>query len=55
VNKVAWVLVRDGRLLIAGNRGRDLFYLPGGRRERAEQQVMDLLVERGQLVRSVRT
>ena len=30
---MAWVLVRDGRLLIARNRGRDLFYLPGGRRE----------------------
>lgn len=30
---MAWVLVRDGRLLVARNRGRDLFYLPGGRRE----------------------
>jgi len=36
VNKVGWVLVRDGRLLVARNRGRDLFYLPGGRRELEE-------------------
>ena len=30
------MLVRDGRLLVARNRGRDLFYLPGGRRELEE-------------------
>jgi 8-oxo-dGTP diphosphatase len=36
MEKVAWVLVRDGRLLVARNRGRDLFYLPGGRRESGE-------------------
>lgn len=33
MEKVAWVLIRDGRLLVARNRGRERFYLPGGRRE----------------------
>ena len=42
MDKVAWVLVRDGRLLVARNRGRDLCYLPGGRRgpEESDADVM---------------
>jgi 8-oxo-dGTP diphosphatase len=45
VEKVAWVLVRDGRLLVARNHGRDLFYLPGGRRERDESDSETLVRE----------
>lgn len=45
VEKVAWVLVRDGRLLVARNRGRDLFYLPGGRREAGETHADTLVRE----------
>ncbi|MFF0522606.1 NUDIX domain-containing protein [Actinomadura nitritigenes] len=33
---VAWVLVVDGRLLAVRSRGRDLLYLPGGKREPGE-------------------
>jgi 8-oxo-dGTP diphosphatase len=47
VEKVAWVLVRDGRLLVVRNHGRDLFYLPGGRRETGE-------IDSETLVREVR-
>ena len=36
MEKVGWVHVRDGKLLVARNAGRDLFYLPGGRREAGE-------------------
>ncbi|GAA4200186.1 hypothetical protein [Actinocatenispora rupis] len=36
LEKVAWAYVRDGRLLVARNHGRALFYLPGGRREPGE-------------------
>ncbi|WP_141208528.1 NUDIX hydrolase [Streptomyces griseorubiginosus] len=34
--KVAWVLVRDGRVLVTRNHGVDLFYFPGGKREPGE-------------------
>ncbi|WP_030164491.1 NUDIX hydrolase [Spirillospora albida] len=33
---VAWVQVSDGRLLTVRARGRDLLYLPGGKREPGE-------------------
>jgi 8-oxo-dGTP pyrophosphatase MutT (NUDIX family) len=45
VEKVAWVLVRAGRLLVARNHGRDLFYLPGGRREPGETDSETLVRE----------
>ncbi|MEV5827469.1 NUDIX domain-containing protein [Spirillospora sp. NPDC052242] len=33
---VAWVRIVDGRLLAVRSRGRDLLYLPGGKREPGE-------------------
>nr|WP_312885583.1 NUDIX domain-containing protein [Lipingzhangella halophila] len=33
---LAWVHVRDGRMLAARTTGNDLFYLPGGKREVGE-------------------
>lgn len=33
---VAWVQVTDGRMLAVRSRGRDLLYLPGGKREPGE-------------------
>lgn len=36
IDALAWVHVRDGRLLCARTRGRELFYLPGGKREPGE-------------------
>jgi uncharacterized protein (TIGR00730 family) len=36
VDALAWVHVRDGRVLTVRTRGRDAFYLPGGKRERGE-------------------
>ncbi|MFC7106427.1 hypothetical protein ACFQQB_42100 [Nonomuraea rubra] len=31
--KVAWVLVRDHRVLMTRSHGREVFYFPGGMRE----------------------
>ena len=45
MEKVAWVHVRDGRLLVARNAGRDRFYLPGGRRETGESDLDTLTRE----------
>ncbi|MFJ9726366.1 NUDIX domain-containing protein [Streptomyces sp. NPDC101209] len=43
--KVAWVFVRDGRVLVTRSRGRDLFYLPGGHREPGESDAETLVRE----------
>ncbi|MBB5937875.1 NUDIX hydrolase [Streptomyces zagrosensis] len=36
LESVAWLCVRDGRLLAVRTKGRDLFYLPGGKLEPGE-------------------
>ncbi|MFC8428240.1 NUDIX domain-containing protein [Streptomyces sp. NPDC057253] len=43
--KVAWVLVRGGRVLVTRNRGVDLFYFPGGKREPGESDDETLMRE----------
>jgi 8-oxo-dGTP diphosphatase len=42
---LAWVRVRDGRVLAVRSRGRDAFYLPGGKREPGESDVRALVRE----------
>lgn len=39
IDKVAWVRVEDGRVLCARSRGKDAFYLPGGKREPGESDL----------------
>ncbi|NUP06218.1 MAG: NUDIX domain-containing protein [Polyangiaceae bacterium] len=36
VDKLAWLHVKDKRLLVARTRGKSTYYLPGGRREPGE-------------------
>ena len=45
MEKVGWVLVRDGRLQVERNHGRVLFSLPGGRREQGESEAETLVRE----------
>ncbi len=45
IDTVAWVLIRDGRILCARPRGKDVFYIPGGKREGAETDSQTLLRE----------
>ncbi|MBL1068087.1 NUDIX domain-containing protein [Streptomyces sp. 7-21] len=45
IDTVAWVHVRDGRVLGARSRGRTLFYVPGGKREPGESDQQALLRE----------
>jgi 8-oxo-dGTP diphosphatase len=45
MEKIAWVVIRDGRLLVARNRDREKFYLPGGRREAGETDAQTLARE----------
>ncbi|ARQ71914.1 NUDIX hydrolase [Streptomyces marincola] len=45
IDTVAWVLVENGRILGARSRGRELFYIPGGKREPGESDVQTLARE----------
>ncbi|MEU7633026.1 NUDIX domain-containing protein [Nocardia sp. NPDC049220] len=45
IDTVAWVRIEDGRILCARPRGKDVFYIPGGKREGAETDLQTLLRE----------
>lgn len=45
IDTVAWVRVEQGRILCARSRGKDVFYIPGGKREGAETDLETLLRE----------
>jgi len=45
VDTVGWVCVENGRILCARPRGKDVFYIPGGKREGAESDLQVLLRE----------
>ncbi|WP_406725682.1 NUDIX domain-containing protein [Streptomyces sp. GD-15H] len=45
IDTVAWVRIEKGRILCARPRGKDVFYIPGGKREGAESDVETLLRE----------
>jgi 8-oxo-dGTP diphosphatase len=45
IDTVAWVRLEHGRILCARPRGKDVFYIPGGKREGAETDLQTLLRE----------
>ena len=45
VDTVAWVHLDNGRILCARPRGKDIFYIPGGKREGTETDLQTLLRE----------
>ncbi|WP_405795115.1 NUDIX domain-containing protein [Streptomyces sp. NBC_01506] len=45
IDTVAWVRVEQGRILCARSRGKDVFYIPGGKREGTETDLETLLRE----------
>jgi 8-oxo-dGTP pyrophosphatase MutT (NUDIX family) len=42
IDTVAWVHLENGRILCARPRGKDVFYIPGGKREGAESDLETL-------------
>jgi 8-oxo-dGTP pyrophosphatase MutT (NUDIX family) len=48
IDTVAWVLIVDGRILCARPRGKDVFYIPGGKREGPETDLQTLQREIGE-------
>ncbi|MEO3743414.1 NUDIX domain-containing protein [Plantactinospora sp. B5E13] len=45
IDKVAWIRIEDGRILSTRSRGKDVYYLPGGKREPGESDIETLLRE----------
>ncbi|MCU1646917.1 MAG: hypothetical protein JWN03_7192 [Nocardia sp.] len=45
IDTVAWVRIESGRILCARPRGKDAFYIPGGKREGAETDLQTLVRE----------
>ncbi len=45
IDTVAWVRIEQGRILCARPRGKDVFYIPGGKRELGESDLQTLLRE----------
>lgn len=39
IDKVAWIHIRDGKVLAARTKGKEAFYIPGGKREGFESDV----------------
>ena len=45
IDKIAWLELADGRILSTRSRGKDVYYLPGGKREPGESDVETLTRE----------
>ncbi|MBE1576198.1 nicotinamidase-related amidase [Amycolatopsis roodepoortensis] len=45
IDKIAWLHLRDGRILSTRSRGKSVFYLPGGKRESGETDAETLIRE----------
>ncbi|WP_309138978.1 NUDIX hydrolase [Nocardia cyriacigeorgica] len=45
IDTVAWVRIEDGKILCARPRGKDVFYIPGGKREHGESDLQTLVRE----------
>ena len=45
IDKLAWLYIRDGKFLAVRSQGKELFYLPGGKREAGESDEQALMRE----------
>ncbi|WP_181770388.1 NUDIX hydrolase [Amycolatopsis pittospori] len=45
IDKIAWLHLRDGRILSTRSQGKSVFYLPGGKREPGESDTETLVRE----------
>ncbi|MEU1288116.1 NUDIX domain-containing protein [Kitasatospora sp. NPDC005856] len=48
IDKVAWIHTEDGKVLSTRSRGKDAYYLPGGKREPGESDLDTLVREVGE-------
>ena len=45
IDKIAWINIANGRILGARSKGKDTYYLPGGKREPGESDIDTLVRE----------
>ncbi|MBT2224489.1 NUDIX domain-containing protein [Nonomuraea sp. NEAU-A123] len=45
IDKIAWIHLEDGKILSTRSRGRDVYYIPGGKREPGETDLDTLIRE----------
>ena len=45
IDKLAWLEIKEGKILVAKSRGKLAFYIPGGKREQGETDEQALLRE----------
>ena len=45
IDKIAWIRLEDRKILSTRSRGKDVYYLPGGKREPGESDVQTLVRE----------
>ncbi|ATY12623.1 NUDIX domain-containing protein [Amycolatopsis sp. AA4] len=45
IDKIAWIRFDEGRILSTRSRGKDVYYLPGGKREPGETDLQTLVRE----------
>ena len=45
IDKIAWIFIRDGKVLSTRSRGKTTWYLPGGKREDGETDLQTLARE----------
>ena len=45
IDKIAWIRLEDGKILSTRSRGKDVYYIPGGKRKRGETDIQALVRE----------
>jgi 8-oxo-dGTP pyrophosphatase MutT (NUDIX family) len=45
IDKLAWLYIREGKLLSARSKNKELYYIPGGKREKGESDEQALVRE----------
>jgi 8-oxo-dGTP pyrophosphatase MutT (NUDIX family) len=45
IDKLAWVYLKEGKILCTRSKGKDMFYMPGGKREKGETDAQALARE----------
>ncbi|MQA10751.1 MAG: NUDIX domain-containing protein [Pseudonocardiaceae bacterium] len=45
IDAVAWIRLEAGKILVTRSRGKDVYYIPGGKREPGESDVQTLVRE----------
>ncbi|HWY80149.1 MAG TPA: NUDIX domain-containing protein [Candidatus Sulfotelmatobacter sp.] len=45
IDKLAWIYIKDRKILVTRSRGKDAWYIPGGKREKGENDQQALIRE----------